>query len=87
MDKRDGFLHLSSGPQLVETLRAHFDGIRDLVVLKIDPNALGAPLRWEVSRGGEPFPHLYAPLPVSAVVEVMPVPDDREERVRVFGGL
>lgn len=69
VDLRDGFIHLSAAHQVHETAAKHFHGRTNLVVLAIDPRRLphGA-LRWEVSRGGEPFPHLYGDLPREAVV-------------------
>lgn len=66
VDRRDRFVHLSTGAQLPETLRLHFFGQRDLVLVAFDPDALGAALRWEPSRGGDLFPHLYGDLPVVA---------------------
>ena len=65
VDRRDGFIHLSAAAQLEETLRRHFAGQRDLLLVAIDPDAVGAGLRWEPSRGGELFPHLYGELPVA----------------------
>ena len=65
VDRRDGFIHLSTSQQLEATLRLHFAGQRDLVLVAVDPDALGAALRWEPSRGGALFPHLYGELPVS----------------------
>ncbi len=64
VDRRDGFIHLSTGAQLAETRRRHFAGQRDLVLVELDPNDLGTNLRWEPSRGGALFPHLYGSLPV-----------------------
>src|SRR5262245_18832950 len=64
VDLPDAFIHFSTGAQLAETLRRHFAGQRDLVLVAIDPDALGARLRWEPSRGGDLFPHLYGDLPV-----------------------
>lgn len=84
IDKRDCFLHLSSGRQVLETLQSHFRGVPDLIVLRVDPSRFGKDLRWEPSRGGELFPHLYGVLPLSAVLEVMPVPEDHTERERLF---
>ncbi len=65
VDLRDGFIHFSTGAQLAETLRRHFAGQVDLVLVEVDPAELGALLRWEPSRGGELFPHLYGHLPVA----------------------
>jgi uncharacterized protein (DUF952 family) len=70
-DVRDGFIHLSTCEQLDATIERHFAGERELVVLEIDAAALSADLRWEPSRGGALFPHLYAELPMSAVAGVI----------------
>jgi uncharacterized protein (DUF952 family) len=66
-DERDGFIHFSTAAQLAGTAAKHFAGIRDLMLVAVDADALGASLLWERSRGGDLFPHLYAPLPISAV--------------------
>ncbi|MEV0729237.1 DUF952 domain-containing protein [Polymorphospora sp. NPDC050346] len=76
VDRRDGYVHLSGRDQVVETAARHFAGQRGLVLLTVDPGRLGADLRWEPSRGGALFPHLYAPLPVDAVVRAEDVPGD-----------
>jgi uncharacterized protein (DUF952 family) len=62
-DLRDGFIHLSTRDQLAGTLAKHFRGKHDLVLIQFETNLLGGELRWEVSRGGAEFPHLYAALP------------------------
>lgn len=74
VDREDGFIHLSGADQVAETAARHFAGQTDLVVLAVDPDALGEALRWEPSRGGALFPHVYRPLPLDAVVEVLPAP-------------
>jgi uncharacterized protein (DUF952 family) len=66
-DRRDGFIHFSTREQLIGTIERHFAGERNLVVLEVDAQRLGERLRWERSRGGALFPHLYAELPLSAV--------------------
>jgi uncharacterized protein (DUF952 family) len=73
VDRRDGFIHFSSAMQVEETLRRHFAGQRDLLVIGVDPASLGAALRFEVSRGGETFPHLYGELRVSLACDVREV--------------
>lgn len=73
-DARDGFIHFSTAGQAAETAAKHFAGQRDLVLLAVDPASLGAALKWEPSRGGALFPHLYAPLPVDAVSAVHELP-------------
>ena len=70
-DRRDGFIHLSAAHQLRGTLDKHFAGQTGLVLLEVDANRLGGNLKWERSRGGAVFPHLYAPLDLAAVVSVM----------------
>jgi uncharacterized protein (DUF952 family) len=73
-DVRDGFIHFSTAEQLAETAAKHYAGRDNLVLLWVSTEALGAALRWEPSRGGALFPHLYAPLAVSAVVRAEPFP-------------
>lgn len=76
VDVRDGYIHLSGRGQVVETAAKHFAGRTGLVLLTVDPDRLGAALRWEVSRGGALFPHLYGPLPLDAVTAVNVLPDE-----------
>lgn len=67
-DKSDGFLHFSTGAQLAETLRLYYAGQDDLVLAAVEADALGTALKWEHAPSrGEDFPHLFAPLPLSAV--------------------
>jgi len=66
----EGFVHCSTRAQLPGTLARHFAGAGDLVVLVLDPGALGAELRWEGIPGGEAFPHVYGPIPTAAVTAV-----------------
>ncbi len=66
-DIRDGYIHFSTAVQVEGTLAKYFAGRSDLVLLAIPVPALGAALRFEPSRGGALFPHLYGPLPVAAV--------------------
>jgi uncharacterized protein (DUF952 family) len=68
LDLSDGFIHFSTAAQAAETAARHFAGEKGLVLARIDPERIGAPLTWEPSRGGALFPHLYGPLPMSAVV-------------------
>lgn len=63
-DLADGYVHLSTRTQLPGTLEKHFAGKGRLRLLRFDSTAL-PPLRWEESRGGDLFPHLYAPLEIS----------------------
>lgn len=70
VDLSDGYIHLSTADQLEETLVRHFAGQSNLFIATVDLDVLGDKVRWEVSRGGALFPHLYAPLPRDAVVEI-----------------
>ncbi len=72
-DMRDGFIHLSSGPQLSETARRYFSNQPDLMLVAFEQRSLGAALRWEASRSGAPFPHLFAPLPTSKALWARPM--------------
>ena len=67
IDVQDGFIHFSTAEQVRETAAKHFAGAADLVLVAVDSAALGAALKWEKSRGGALFPHLYGPLPLAAV--------------------
>src|SRR5688572_7006953 len=72
LDKRDGFIHLSSREQVPGTIAAHFAHVAgDLIILEIDAASLHGELRWETSRGGALFPHLYGVLPVGAVMRTL----------------
>ena len=73
VDEADGFIHFSTAAQVKETAAKHFVGQDDLLLVAVDEVALGAALRYEVSRGGALFPHLYASLPLSAVMWVKPL--------------
>ena len=75
-DVRDGFVHLSAQHQLAVTAQRYFTGVDGLVLVALVPVQLGDGLRWEVSRGGDLFPHYYGPLPVSAAHWVRPLPLD-----------
>jgi len=74
IDIQDGYLHFSTEQQVRETADKHFAGQRDLLLIAIDSDKLGPALRYEPSRGGDLFPHLYAPLALSAVLWVKPLP-------------
>ena len=67
VDLEDGYVHFSTAAQLAETLRLHFAGQGDVVVFAVRTGALGDSLRWEPSRGGQLFPHLYGELSASAI--------------------
>src|SRR5215210_7760350 len=74
VDMQDGYLHFSTGQQVRETAARHFAGQEDLLLIAVDADSLGTDLRYEPSRGGDLFPHLYAPLPLSSVLWVKPLP-------------
>ncbi len=78
VDRRDGYIHFSTAEQVIETARKHFSGARDLVLISIDAAALGDRLKWEPSRGGASFPHLYGELATAAVHRVDPLPLDAQ---------
>lgn len=70
VDVQDGYIHFSTAGQVAETARKHFAGQRDLLLVTVETTHLD--LRWEPSRGGQLFPHLYAALPMTAVRAVAP---------------
>jgi len=69
VDMADGFIHFSTAAQARETARRYFAGQADLMLVGFEAEALGEALRWEPSRGGDLFPHLYGPLPTVLAVE------------------
>ena len=73
IDQADGFIHFSTAEQARDTAAKHFADAGDLVLAACDSDALAEALRWEVSRGGALFPHLYADLPLAAVIAHAPV--------------
>lgn len=73
-DTADGFLHFSMASQVAGSAAKHRRGEHGLVLLEVDSAALGESLKWEPARGGELFPHLYGPLPVSAVTKEFDLP-------------
>lgn len=73
-DIRDGFIHLSAADQVQATAAKYFKGREDLVLVAFEAAALGAALTWEPSRGGQLFPHFYAPLPTSLAVWTRALP-------------
>jgi uncharacterized protein (DUF952 family) len=74
IDLQDGYIHFSTGKQAVETAARHFAGQADLLLIAVETAALGDALVFEPSRGGDLFPHLYAALPLSAVLWEKPLP-------------
>ena len=84
LDIADGFIHLSAGDQVRETADKWFTGRLGLVLVHIDADALGATLKWEGLRDGALFPHNYGPLPMSAVLDVVPMLIDADGK-HIFG--
>ncbi|WP_173935001.1 DUF952 domain-containing protein [Chelativorans sp. Marseille-P2723] len=74
VDHASGFIHFSTASQVKETAEKHFAGQDDLLLVAVDEDKLGSSLKYEPSRGGDLFPHLYAPLPMRAVRWVSPLP-------------
>ena len=74
IDLTDGYIHFSTAEQAVETAAKHFAGQTDLMLLHVDAGALGDALKWEPSRGGALFPHLYAELDLQHVSRAEPLP-------------
>ena len=74
VDIADGFVHFSTGAQVRETAAKHFAGQDGLWLLALDADAFGETLKWEPSRGGDLFPHLYGPLRLADVVWSRPLP-------------
>lgn len=73
VDLADGYIHLSTAAQVAETLARHFAGESGLVLLAVETDAMDA-LRWEPSRGGQLFPHLYRALRAGDVLWSRPIP-------------
>ena len=72
VDVRDGFIHFSTAAQVRETAARHFAGVDDLLLVAVSTDRLD--IKWEPSRGGALFPHLYTPLPIASVVWVREMP-------------
>lgn len=86
IDRADGYIHFSTAEQAPETAARYFSGRDDLVLAAVDVAGLGEALKWEPSRGGALFPHLYGELPLSAVrwARLLPLGEDGRHR---FGRL
>ena len=85
VDRANGYVHFSTAAQLAGTLRRHFGGERGLWLLAVDAGAAADALRWEPSRGGALFPHLYRPLVRADVLWARPIADGPEGRVIAEG--
>ncbi len=83
IDLADGYIHLSTAAQVTETVDKHFAGQTGLHVAAVDLAALGQAVRWEPSRGGQLFPHIYAPLPLGAVLAYGPLERGADGAVRL----
>lgn len=75
-DARDGFIHFSARHQIHGTAEKHFRGLAGLLLVAVDAGSLGQALRWEPSRGGDLFPHLYGPLDTTAALWTRPLDID-----------
>ncbi len=83
VDLADGYIHLSTMGQLAETVDKHFVGQSDLQIATVDLEALGNAVKWEQSRGGQLFPHIYGPLPLSAVLAYGPLTRNEAGAIRL----
>jgi uncharacterized protein (DUF952 family) len=83
IDIGDGFIHLSTASQLTETVDHHFSGQKGLIIAAIDLAALAAAVRWEASRHGELFPHVYASLKRNFVIAWCPLERQANGTVRL----
>jgi uncharacterized protein (DUF952 family) len=83
VDLADGFIHLSTADQLAETIDRHFAGQDDLQLVAVDLDAHGDAVKWEASRGGALFPHLYAPLTLDTVVAYSPLEHEPDGSLRL----
>jgi uncharacterized protein (DUF952 family) len=86
LDLADGYIHFSTGAQVRETAAKHFAGARDLLLVTVDAKRLGDALKWEPSRGGDLFPHLYGKLRLGDVLRVDALPL-RDDGTHDFAGL
>jgi uncharacterized protein (DUF952 family) len=87
VDLADGYIHLSTAAQLTDTVDKHFAGQDDLWVAAIDLEALGSAVKWDESRGGDLFPHIYGAMPLEVVIAYSPLErdDDRAVKLPVTG--
>ena len=76
IDVRDGYIHLSTSVQTKETARLHFAGVSNLLLVAIDEHTLADDLKWEPSRGGQLFPHVYGVIDPAQILWAMPLPWD-----------
>ena len=81
IDLADGYVHISTGTQVAETVSKYFNGVEGLRILALDADTLGEALKWEPSRGGDLFPHLYRMLRMEDIAWVKPLPLDGDAHV------
>ena len=73
LDRKDGFIHFSTAEQVMGTLERYFAGAGELVLVAVDPDLLGPALKYEPSRGGALFPHLYGTLTLTLIAWAKPI--------------
>jgi len=83
VDLQDGYIHLSTAAQVDETVAKHFAGQIGLAIAAVDLGKLGGALRWEPSRHGQLFPHLYAALTMDCVIACAPLRMDTAGAVQL----
>jgi len=83
VDVADGYIHLSTAAQLTETVDRHFPDQTDLHIAAVDLGSFGGSLKWEESRGGQLFPHLYGPLLLETVIAYGPLDRDDDGKVKL----
>ncbi|UAK23620.1 DUF952 domain-containing protein [Sphingomonas nostoxanthinifaciens] len=83
VDLADGYVHLSTAAQVAETLDKHFAGQPGLALAAVDLDALGEAVRWEPSRGGQLFPHLYAPMTLETVLAYGPIEHHEDGSIKL----
>jgi len=83
VDVADGYIHLSTAAQLTETVDRHFADQTDLHIAAVDLGSFGGSLKWEESRGGQLFPHLYGPLLLETVIAYGPLDRDDDGKVKL----
>jgi uncharacterized protein (DUF952 family) len=83
VDLADGYIHLSTAAQLGETIAKHFAGQTDIQIAAIDLAALGGAVKWEPSRGGQLFPHVYGPITLDVVIAYSPLAQEPDGSIRL----
>ena len=83
VDRRDGFVHLSGADQVQDTATRHYAAVRPLMLLTVDARRVDGEVRWEESRDGALFPHLYGAIPIEAVLAAQRLVEDREGHLMI----